>query len=132
MTRAVAQRMAAVDRPFLSIIGSHDAHVSFMEGTERIRLGVPLAQRQWIHEQVPPALRALLSVDQADHMTLAGEVGDARRFSRDVPATATAEADAWQVIARVSTLFWQQAFSFRPDRFLADARALLRPADRMF
>jgi len=36
------------------------------------------------------------------------------------------------VIARVSTLFWQQAFSFRPDRFLADARALLRPADRMF
>lgn len=132
MTRAVAQRMAAVDRPFLSIIGSHDAHVSFMEGTERIRLGVPLAQRQWIHEQVPPALRALLSVDQADHMTLAGEAVDARRFSRDVPATATAEADAWQVIARVSTLFWQQAFSFRPDRFLADARALLRPADRMF
>jgi predicted dienelactone hydrolase len=131
MTRAVAQRMAAVDSPFLSIVGSHDAHVSFMDGTERIRLGVPLAQRLWIHEQVPPALRALLSVDQADHMTLSGEAVDARRFSRDVPAAAATESEAWQVIARVSTLFWQQAFSFQSARFLADAKPLLRPADRL-
>lgn len=131
MTRATAQRMQAVDRPFLSIIGSHDAHVTFMEGAERIRLGVPLAQRQWIHEQVRPAMRALLNVDQADHMTLAGEAVDARRYSRDVHATAAAESEAWAVIARVSTLFWQQAFSFQPDRFVADAKPLLRPADRL-
>ena len=106
MSRASAQRMAAVKTPFLCVIGAQDGYVSFMEGAERIRLGVPVAQRHWVHEALPPAHRALSVIEQADHMSLAGEVIDARRFSRDVPARSPEETRAWQEIARVSTDFW--------------------------
>ena len=109
MSRASAQRMAAVTSPFMCVIGSHDQQVTFSEGPERIRLGVPLAQRLWIHEQVPSRVRALLQVDQADHMTLAGEPVDATRFSRDVVVKPDEQAAAWQRIAQGTTTFFQNA-----------------------
>jgi predicted dienelactone hydrolase len=108
MSRASAQRMAAVKAPFLCVIGAQDGYVSFMEGAERIQLGVPVVQRHWVHEALPQAHRALSVIEQADHMTLAGEEIDARRFSRDVPARPPEEARAWQEIARVSTDFWRK------------------------
>lgn len=108
MSRASAQRMAAVKAPFLCVIGAQDGYVSFTEGTERIQLGVPVVQRHWVHEALPLAHRALSVIEQADHMTLAGEEIDARRFSRDVPARPSDEARAWQEIARVSTDFWRK------------------------
>ena len=108
MSRAVAQRMAAVKAPFLCVIGAQDGYVSFKEGAEKIRLGVPLAQRHWVHEALPQAHRALTVIEQADHMTLAGEEIDSRRFSRDVPALPPEEARAWEEIAQVTTAFWRK------------------------
>jgi predicted dienelactone hydrolase len=115
MSRAIAQRMASVSTPFLCVIGAQDGHVRFMEGAERIRLGVPVAQRHWVHEALPQAHQAqphahqaLRVIEQADHMTLAGEEIDRRRFSRDVPARPSEEARAWQEISEVTTDFWRK------------------------
>jgi len=110
MSRGVAQRMAAVKAPFLCVIGAQDGYVTFKEGAEKIRLGVPVTQRHWVHEALAPAHRELRVIEQADHMTLAGEEIDARRFSRDVPARPPEEARAWQEIAEVTTEFWRKVF----------------------
>jgi hypothetical protein len=100
--------MAAVKAPFLCVIGAQDGHVSFKEGAEHIRLGVPVAQRHWVHEALPQAHRALHVIEQADHMTLAGEAIDRRRFSRDVPARPPEEERAWREIAKVTMDFWRK------------------------
>lgn len=135
-SRGSAQRMARVRAPFLGITGTHDGQLDFIEGASRTRLGVPLAQRLWIHEHLPVGRRHLVLIDQADHMSLAGEAVSADRYSRDVPVNDEANRAIWGVVAEVSTRFLQDAWRApggdAPGAPLASRlREALRPQDTL-
>jgi predicted dienelactone hydrolase len=108
-SKASAARMKAVKLPFLSLTGKQDGKVSFIHASERIRLGIPLAQRLWVHEALPTGKRFLVVFDQADHMSFAGELVNhpAVRFSRDVPQSDEADRQIWHRVSALSTKFFQ-------------------------
>jgi predicted dienelactone hydrolase len=108
-SKASAARMKLVKLPFLSLTGKQDGKVSFIHASEHIRLGVPLAQRLWVHEALPAGNRFLVVLDQADHMSFAGETVNRPtvRFSRDVPQSDEADRQIWHRVSALSTQFFQ-------------------------
>ena len=106
MTESSAKKMANVKIPFFCIMGDHDNQVTFKKGLEKMTLGMPLAKRRWVYENLPRGARQLWIVSPADHMTFAGEAVDAQSFSRDIPIGLDAELETWERINQMTTLFW--------------------------
>lgn len=112
-SRDSAARMKTVKLPFLSVTGSHDGRVDFIDGSQRIRLGIPVAQRHWIHEAMPAGQRFLVALHPADHMSFAGETVNRPivRFSRDVPESDAADRQIWDRVSAISTRFFQASLA---------------------
>jgi predicted dienelactone hydrolase len=111
MTQVSAKKMESVKIPFFCIMGDHDNQVTFKKGTEKMTLGMPLAKRRWVYENLPRGSRQLWIVSPADHMTFAGEVVDGQSFSRDIQIEPEGELQTWQRINQMTTAFWQQYLS---------------------
>jgi predicted dienelactone hydrolase len=113
LSRDSAARMKAVKLPFLSVTGSHDGRVEFIDGSQRIRLGIAVAQRHWVHEALPAGQRFLVSLHPADHMSFAGEIVNRPtvRFSRDVPESDAADRQIWDRVSAISTRFFQASLA---------------------
>lgn len=124
-SKASAARMKTVKLPFLSLTGKQDGKVSFIYASEQIRLGMPLAQRLWIHESLPPGKRFLVVLDQADHMSFAGETINRPtvRFSRDVPQSDEADRQIWHRVSALSTQFFQASLGPADPRGSAQRRS---------
>jgi len=133
ITPANAAAMGAVRLPFLCVTGEQDNFVTFSKGGHARRLGVPLANRLAVYEALPRGQKELLLLARADHMTFAGELVDARLFSRDVPSKAENES-AWARVSAATTAFWRFHLGgdARPPReaYAAEVRAKLGPRDR--
>ena len=108
MSAASANAMKTVKIPFFCITGDHDAHVTFKNETESMRLGVELTKRKSVYKGLPPGKREQLVLANTDHMSFAGEDFSATppRFSRDVQTTAEQEVKTWATISQITTLFW--------------------------
>ncbi|BDW10657.1 hypothetical protein PSHI8_07390 [Polynucleobacter sp. SHI8] len=106
MTESSAKKMANVKIPFFCIMGDHDNQVTFKKGLEKMTLGMTLAKRRWVYDNLPRGARQLWIVSPADHMTFAGETVDEQSFSRDIPVGIDGESDTWERINQVTTLFW--------------------------
>lgn len=102
-----ARAMSSVTIPFFSITGDHDQFVTFKQGNQSVRLGVALAKRLMIHEQLPAGKKQLFIMARADHMTFAGESVDPLRYSRDIKVDSTDERIQWLRISEISKAFWQ-------------------------
>jgi predicted dienelactone hydrolase len=101
-----AAAMGQVKVPFFCVTGDLDGLVTFKDGQDSVRLGVPLSQRQWVYDYLPKGKRQELLVAQADHMTFAGEPIDAEHFSRDVPLPEQNNVKTWARISLLTTEFW--------------------------
>ena len=108
MSVASANAMKTVKIPFFCITGDHDAHVTFKNETDAMRLGVELTKRKFVYKGLPPGKREQLVLANADHMSFAGEDLSATppKFSRDVKTTAEQEVNTWEKISQITTLFW--------------------------
>jgi predicted dienelactone hydrolase len=108
MSAASANAMKTVKIPFFCITGDHDAHVTFKNETDAMRLGVELTKRKFVYKGLPPGKREQLVLANADHMSFAGEDLSATppKFSRDVQTTAEQEVKTWYKISQITTLFW--------------------------
>lgn len=118
-----AEAFGAVTRPFLSVTGSLDADP--FPGRERGRGDGEF--RTEVHRGLPPAQRALLWLDGADHMSFAGNHAQRIRSSAFFKRERVAEdneARHHALVATITTLWWRA-------RLLGDAdaaRALAAPA----
>ena len=108
MSVASANAMKTVKIPFFCITGDHDAHVTFKNETDAMRLGVDLTKRKFVYKGLPPGKREQLVLANADHMSFAGEDLSATppKFSRDIKTTAEQEVNTWEKISQITTLFW--------------------------
>ena len=106
MSQERAAAMGQVKVPFFCVTGDLDGHVTFKQGADSVRLGVPLSQRQWVYSHLPKGKRQELLVAQADHMTFAGEPIDAEHFSRDVPLSEQNNPKTWARVSAMTTAFW--------------------------
>ena len=117
--------MGGVHIPFFCITGDHDDHITFTDGVDSTRLGVPLAKRKAVYEGLPKGRRQLYVMSNADHMTFAGEVIDSNKFSRDIPVTQELNQASWKRISEITTDFWKSYFSDKP---LSEQRAQFKKA----
>jgi predicted dienelactone hydrolase len=106
MTESSAKKMVNVKIPFFCMMGDHDNQVTFKKGAEKMTLGMPLAKRRWVYDNLPRGVRQLWIVSPADHMTFAGEKVDEQTFSRDIPIGLDGESGTWERINQMTTLFW--------------------------
>jgi predicted dienelactone hydrolase len=106
MSQASAQNMRQVKVPFFCIMGDQDNQVTFKKGAEKMTLGMPLAKRRWVYDNLPKGLRQLWIVSPADHMSFAGEVVDSQSFSRDIAIEPKGEQETWDRINEMTTRFW--------------------------
>jgi predicted dienelactone hydrolase len=111
MTESSAKKMANVKIPFFCIMGDQDNQVTFKKGLEKMTLGMPLAKRKWVFDNLPRGARQLWIVSPADHMTFAGEKVDEQSFSRDIPIGLDGESNTWERIDQMTTLFWDYHLS---------------------
>jgi len=111
MTESSAKKMANVKIPFFCMMGDHDNQVTFKKGLEKMTLGMPLAKRRWVYDNLPRGARQLWIISHADHMTFAGEKVDDHSFSRDIPLGTEGESDTWERINQMTTLFWNYHLS---------------------
>lgn len=92
----------AIDRPCLLVTGSDDG-----DPFGRYERGEPRAA---VYDALPPGRRALLWLEGADHMTLAGNgqspIRGAGPFRRR-PAAVEREAVHHQLVARLGALWWR-------------------------
>jgi predicted dienelactone hydrolase len=130
--------MGQVKIPFFCVTGDLDGHVTFKKDADSVRLGVPLSQRRWVYEHLPKGKRQELLVEQADHMTFAGEAIDVAHFSRDVPFSEQNNPKTWARISAMTTQFWDfylkaQAKPSIEQRqaYVKRMRALAGPQDQL-
>ena len=109
------QALAAVRRPMLCISGSRDGDVLGNGATPERRLAV--------YEALPAGHKALLWLQDADHMSLAGQAGRAVEILPREPVTRALQARHHALVARVSTDWWLA--TLRDDA--AAAARLVRP-----
>jgi predicted dienelactone hydrolase len=138
MSQERAAAMGQVKIPFFCVTGDLDGHVTFKDGQNSVRLGVPLSQRQWVYSHLPKGKRQELLVAQADHMTFAGESIDAEHFSRDVALPEQNNPKTWARISAMTTQFWDfylnaDATSSTEQRkaYIERMRALAGPQDQL-
>ena len=96
----------SVTMPFLCITGDHDGHVTFKYKSDSMRLGIDQVHRLHVYEGLPRGQKQQLILANADHMSFAGELIDADRFSRDIEVQEGSERKIWNEISQVSTEFW--------------------------
>jgi predicted dienelactone hydrolase len=123
MTQASAQHMRQVKIPFFCIMGDQDKQVTFKKGVEKMTLGMALAKRRWVYDNLPKGLRQLWIVSPADHMSFAGEVIDRQSLSRDIRVTAKGEQETWGRINAMTTRFWDYHLSAEPKRDVSSSAA---------
>lgn len=138
MSQERAAAMGQVKIPFFCITGDLDGHVTFKDGQDSVRLGVPLSQRQWVYSHLPKGKRQELLVAQADHMTFAGEPIDAEHFSRDVALSEQNNPKTWARISAMTTQFWNfylnaevPASTEQRMVYIERMRALAGPKDQL-
>lgn len=138
MSQERATAMGQVNIPFFCVTGDLDAHVTFKDGQDSVRLGVPLSQRQWVYSHLPKGKRQELLVAQADHMTFAGEPIDSQHFSRDVPLPEQNNPKTWARISAMTTQFWDfylkaevTASAEQRKAYIERTRALAGPQDQL-
>ncbi len=138
MSQERAAAMSQVKIPFFCVTGDLDAYVTFKDGQDSIRLGVPLSQRQWVYGHLPKGKRQELLVAQADHMTFAGEPIDAERFSRDVSVSEQNNPKTWARISDMTLEFWEfyltAELNGSPEKrkaYIARMQALADPKDQL-
>ena len=138
MSQERATAMSQVKIPFFCVTGDLDGYVTFKDGQDSIRLGVPLSQRQWVYAHLPKGKRQELLVAQADHMTFAGEPIDAERFSRDVSVSEQNNPKVWGRISDMTTEFWEfyltDELNGSPEKrkaYIARMQALADPKDQL-
>ena len=102
-----AKSMRQVNVPFFCITGDHDQFVTFKKDADAIRLGVNLANREWVYVHLPAGKKIQLKLTDADHMSFAGEPIDARRFSRDIDVTEAGNVAVWSRVSQMTTAFWE-------------------------
>jgi len=86
-------------RPMLSITGTRDDDVVGVGATPDRRIGVFAA--------LPPGQKAHLVLDDADHMTFAGQTGRAVEIVPRSPAARALQSQHHDVIAAVTTDWWR-------------------------
>lgn len=106
--------MSGVQIPFFCVMGDHDDYVTFQEGVDSMKLGVPLAKRKAVYEGLPKGHKQLLILGNTDHMTFAGEQIDPAKFSRDITVTDLSNQESWKRISEITTDFWKSYFSNKP------------------
>lgn len=107
---------AAITRPTLCITGSLDGDV--------LRNGATPQRRLAAYSALPAGQKALLLLQDADHMTFAGQTGPAAEILPRVARTRDLQARHHALVAAISTDWWRSTL-------LADASArerLLQPA----
>lgn len=109
-----SKAMGGVHIPFFCITGDHDDYITFTDGVDSTRLGVPLAKRKAVYDGLPKGKKQLYVMGNADHMTFAGEPIDGNRFSRDIPVTDELNQASWKRISEITTDFWRSYFSDKP------------------
>lgn len=119
------EAFGGIVRPFLAVTGSLDGDPFGSHDTGE--------QRTLVYRGLPPARRALLWLDGADHMTFAG-IAQPRRGARWPRRDRRAEADEVRhhaLVARVTTLWWQAHLLIQPEAAAALAAPTgLGPKDR--
>ena len=120
-----SKAMGAVQIPFFCVMGDHDDYVTFREGADSMKLGVPLAKRRAVYEGLPKDHKQIWIMANADHMTFAGEPVDANRFSRDIQVSDELNQSSWKRISEITTDFWKSYFSDKP---LSEQRAQFKNA----
>lgn len=103
-----AKTMSQVSIPFMCVTGQQDNYVTFKDKAESMKLGVPLANRLAIYEYLPQGKKYLLNLNDADHMSFAGEPIDANHFSRDIVVSDESNLKTWKKVSHVTTAFWNQ------------------------
>lgn len=106
ITKDRAKSMQQVSIPFMCVTGQQDNFVTFKDGSDSMKLGVPLANRLAIYEHLPQGKKYLLNLSQADHMSFAGEPIDGNRFSRDIEISDESNLKTWKKVSHVTTAFW--------------------------
>ncbi len=93
------QAFAGLDRPLLSVTGSRDDDVLGNGATPERRIAVFAA--------LPPGGKAQLVLQDADHMTFAGQTGRALEIRPRAAITRDLQAQHHALIARISTDWWR-------------------------
>jgi predicted dienelactone hydrolase len=129
---SVTRALARVAVPFFCVTGDRDNYVTFGRGNDAMRLGMPLRYRLAVYWHLPAGAKQLLVLNEADHMTFAGEPVSTARFSRDV-ASHGSDAAAWARVSSATTAFWRYYLgnASRADRaaYLERVRRHLHSAD---
>jgi len=138
MSQERAAAMGQVRIPFFCVTGDLDGYVTFKQGADSVRLGVPLSQRQLVYDHLPKGKRQELLVARADHMTFAGEPIDAEHFSRDVPTAEQNNPATWARVSTMTTQFWDfylkaemTAVAEERKAYVERMRALAGPQDQL-
>ena len=128
---SLREQFGSIDQPFLAATGSLDGDP----------LGGALtgASRASVYDGLPPGQRALLWLEDADHMSFAGNASPRINGRGGVERAAQAwalEARHHEVVAEVTTLWWQSALSVSAEgrsRAAADLRrvSLASAGDRL-
>lgn len=133
-----ARSMSKVKIPFFCITGDQDQFVTFKKDVDAIRLGVSLANRELVYTNLPAGKKLQLTLQDADHMSFAGEPVDAKRFSRDIKVTDAANQALWGRVSQMTTAFWEyylaapgQAVPATPAAFEARLRAMQSAGDQL-
>ncbi|WP_143029190.1 dienelactone hydrolase [Rhodoferax sp. OV413] len=119
MAGDATQAFARVTRPLLAVTGTRDDDVADMGATPE--------RRRAVFDALPPGGKALLVLQDADHMTLGGGAGAARRplmEARRNESTRAQQQRHHALLAQTSTDWWRA-------HLLGDAAArarMLRPA----
>lgn len=110
-----AKTMRQVTIPFMCVTGQQDNYVTFKDKAESMKLGVPLANRLAIYEHLPQGKKYLLNLNDADHMSFAGEPIDANHFSRNIVVNDESNLKTWEKVSHVTTAFWNQHLNHGQD-----------------
>jgi predicted dienelactone hydrolase len=133
-----ARSMSQVPIPFFCITGDHDQFVTFKKDGEAIKLGVSLANREWIYANLPVGKKLQLKLRDADHMSFAGEPIDALHFSRDIKVTESGHQALWGRVSQMTIAFWEyylvapgHSVPSTSEAFETRLRAMLSPGDEL-
>ena len=133
-----ARSMSKIQIPFFCITGDRDQFVTFKKDGEAIKLGVSLANRELVYANLPAGKKLQLKLQDADHMSFAGEPVEVRRFSRDIKVTESSQQALWDQVSQMTTAFWEyylaasgHAVPPTQEAFKARLRALLSSGDEL-
>lgn len=109
-----ARSAAGITIPTLCVTGDQDGYVTFGNGDDAMRLGVPLDNRLAIYKMLPPGNKHLLVLKGADHMTFAGESVEGIAYSRAPGVTLASDQPQWRKVSAMTALFWQRYLFAQP------------------